>query len=489
MMKNSEEHRRAGIYTIFRSSKTTATIIAALLSLYLIGLLVPQKTLFRSVTEYEAWKTRYPLFSRGVELLQLNEIYVSPVTIFFLALFFLNLVTVLAYRVPLVFQRAYLGRRKEGAFDVELLKKRPGVWTITVTGRRDAAPEIRSFLQKRLWSFIGTRSPSALIAVKNRYSPFGFLLFHVSFLLCLVGGLFVMYTRFSGELVLTEGQQFNADLKQFHKITRDPKIFKALPPVGIQVNRVLPKYEKDPVTGKDIGTDLDIQLKIKYWDSVNDEVAKINEPIKRGPLVVLAHDIGVSPLLVLRAPGGKVIDGGFISLKVLKEQEDSFQFDGLPYTFFVRFYPDHVVKDGVDASRSQYLRNPVIRIRVQKGKEDVYEGALRIGQAASFDSDTLYFEDIRYWVNFKMIREYGNTPLFAGYLCGAIGLIMRLVFYQKSLRIVLEDRGQEQRIWIEGRSEYYQHSFEDDMTIMMADLRAALERTFGSAVMERGELP
>ena len=298
-----------------------------------------------------------------------------------------------------------------------------------------------------------------------------------------------MYTRFTGELVLTEGQEFHADMNQFHRITRDPKIFKALPPVSLQVERVLPKYEKDPATGKEVGTDLDVQLKVKYWDDIREEVAKVNEPIRRGPLTILAHAIGVSPLLVARTADGRTVDGGYISLKVLNDQEDSFQFDGLPYTFYVRFYPDHVLKDGRDSSQSQYLRNPVIHVRIQEGESNRYEGTLLLGQAAAFGSLSLSFEDIRYWVNFKVIREYGNVPLFIGYLFGAIGLIMRLVFFQRTLQIALEDQGQTRRIWIAGRSEYYQHSFEEDLANMVTDLSAALERTFGSAAREQGGKP
>lgn len=484
-MTSTGTSRWEGLYTRFRNAKTTASIIAVLLSLYLVGLLIPQKALFTGA-EYEAWRTQYPSLSRVVEVLQLNEIYLSPITVFFLALFFVNLVAVIVHRAPLILQRIYLGPRSPRSIDLDLLKRRPRVWTITVPkGGPDLVQEVRRFFKRRFWSFLDTPSPRSLLAVRNRYSPVGFLLFHLSFLLCLVGGLFVMYTRFSGELVLTEGQEFNADMKQFHKITRDPKIFKALPPLAIQVERVQPKYEKD-ASGKDVGTDLDILLKVKYWDDTRDETAKINEPIKRGPVSILAHDIGVSPLLVVRTSDGKTVDGGYVSLKVLNDNEDSFQFEGLPFTFFIRFYPDHLIEKGRDSSRSQYLRNPVIHARIQDGDTVLHEDNLPLGRTFAFRSLSLSFEDVRYWVNFRIIREYGNVPLFVGFLCGAIGLIMRLVFYQKTLHVAVEYLEQHNRLWIEGWSEYYQHSFHEDMTAMMADLRTALEGAFGSAVAAGG---
>ena len=469
----------AVFYRHFKSARMTAIIIGALVAIFLTGLIIPQKTLYPTRADYDAWKKSSPVLSRGIEFFRLNEISISPVTLFFLSLFLVNLVVVIGGRVPRVLRRAYLVRSDLPAFDPEMLKKRRTPWLASAQGgSAEVVPELKRFLRKRLWSFKRMPSAHSFLVIKNRFSPIGFLLFHVSFLLCLAGGLLVMYTRFSGNLVLTEGQAFDGDIKQFRRINRAPAIFKALPPVGIDLESVQPHYEKD------VATDLEVRMKVKYWQAVDDVVVKINEPVTRGPVSILATAIGVSPLFTLRAPGGKLLDGGYVSLNVLSGAEDSFQFEGKPYTFFVRFYPDYAMQNGRAYSRSKNIDNPVFHVRIEQEKKNVYEGDLRPGERAPFNSLNLALEDIRYWADFLIIREYGNVPLLLGVLFGAIGLVMRLIFYQKTLHLVVEDSGQGCLIWINGWSEYYQHSFAEELATMQAELKIVLERKFGSIAPE-----
>lgn len=292
-----------------------------------------------------------------------------------------------------------------------------------------------------------------------------------------------MYTRFSGNLVLTEGQGFDADITQFRRITRDAKIFKALPSVGLNLEKVIPKYEKDKAV------DLTVLVKVKYWDKVKDETVKINQPVKRGAVTLLAENVGISPLFVLKTEGGKDITGGYFSLNVLNGAEDSFEFENMPYRIFVKFYPDYAVKGGKEVTNSKDIRNPFTHLRVEEKGKVLYEGSIGMGQEAVFDSMHLYFEDARYWVNFLFVREYGNLPLFIGFLSGVIGLIMRLVFYQKTLRICVEHEGQESLVYVLGQSEYYRYSFQEEMERLVSDLKAVIGMQVRSDILEqKGDL-
>lgn len=477
----------ANAYRFFKSPKMTVIIIAVLSTLYTLSLVIPQKVLFLTRTEYEAWKAGAPLLAAIAEATRLNEITVAPVTMFFLSMFFVNLVIVLGTRIPGVLQRAYVFRRGLPLIDRDVLKKSPTVRCIAVSKDHAAPfPGIRRFLKKRFWSVPDGQAPDSLFAIKNRYSPFGFLLFHVSFLLCLIGGLLILYTRFTGHLMLTEGQVFNADLKQFRKINREPKIMKALPAVGINLERVSTHYEKDAAMKKYVTTDLDVKMQISYKNTIDDVVVRINQPVNLGALSILAEQIGVSPLFVLRSSEGKELDGGYINLNVLHGGEDSFQFEGSPYTYFIKLYTDYAVKDGVEQSLSKELKNLMVRIRIEKEKKVVYEGRMGMGERVSFDAYSLSFEHIRYWVDFLVIREYGDIPLFMGFLFGVIGLIMRLVFYQKTLKIAVEDAGQEWLIWIDGWSEYYPNSFSDDLTALVADLKNEVLSNPDTARLKQG---
>ncbi|UCD35987.1 MAG: cytochrome c biogenesis protein ResB, partial [Nitrospiraceae bacterium] len=330
---------------------------------------------------------------------------------------------------------------------------------------------LRGFFRKKKWYFRQGRADNTCFAVKNRYSPIGFILFHFSFFLCLLGGLMIMYTRFSGKLPLTEGQQFNGDMAQFRTVIKDPKVMKELPSLGLYLQKVEPSYEND------VPTELVTYVAVRYEDEIKNEVLRVNEPIKRGPMSILAESIGVSPLFVVRGPGGRQIDAAYTSLNVLNGEEDSFQFEtDRRFVFNVKFYPDYVVEQGVEKTLSIELKNPAIHLEVLKGGIKVYEGTIGRGEPAQIDLFSISFEDIRYWAEFLLVREYGKLPLTAGFVLASIGLIMRLVFYQKSLRFAIEYEGEKPILYMDGRSEYFQHSYRDEKEKIAEELEGYLSK-------------
>jgi hypothetical protein len=81
----------------------------------------------------------------------------------------------------------------------------------------------------------------------------------------------------------------------------------------------------------------------------------------------------------------------------------------------------------------------------------------------AFDGLVLSFPEFRYWVEFYVVREYGTTALYAGFLLGVIGLVLRLLFYQKRLVIALDGHEGGTTVSVDGRSEYYPHLFQDEL--------------------------
>lgn len=449
-------------YGYFRSPKVTVFLISALIVLFVGGLVIPQKRFYQSKAQFDQWHVEHPLLSGVINSLQLNEIYVAPVTLFFLGLFFLNLLVVLAHRVPFVLRRCYLADRKTATSGLEKLKDDPRAMTIMIHDGSPAKEELLAekaarFFRKRFWSVIFSEERHSFVAVKNRFSPFGFLLFHVSFLFFLIGGLLIMYTRFSGNLALTEGEQFSSDIKQFSVIKSEPKIFHALPGFGMRLLRVTPSYVGS------VGTDLDVAMEIESSQKKFETVLKVNHPVRIGAISILPENVDFAPLFILREKGGEELQGIYFSLYVLKGGEDSFEFAGVPYKIYVRFYPDFEELDGKPGTRSLAIRNPVFHIRVEKEGKILYEGNRVPGEWAAFDNFELSCSEIRYWVDFLVVREYGEVPLSLGFLLGVAGLTLRLIFFQKTVRVHIRNCDGRYALFIGGRSESFQHSFRDEL--------------------------
>lgn len=457
------------IYSLFKNVKFSAILIALLTLIYFLGLVLPQKWMFPTREGYDKWIGESPL-NRFLDWSGFTDIYLAPLTVTLLVLFFINLLVVTLNRVPIILRKMYFCGEKP-SFRVEALREKKNVSVIPIS--RDAAAAtalVGRFFSRQRWSFLAGKEENTFLAVKNRLSPVGFLFFHLSFLLCLIGGLTIAYTRFSGKLALTEGQTFESDIRQFHRIDREPRLLKSLPPIGLLLEKVDYSFEKGTPT------ELVAALQVAYRDIARREILRINEPINRGPLTLLADTIGVAPLFIVRGRDGRELDGAYVSLNVLNDREDAFQLDfDRQYNFTATFFPDHVVQDGKDATRSIQVRNPAFHLKVDRAGAKIYEGTIRKGERAAVGPFSIGFTDLRFWVEFQLVREYGKIPLILGFVLASVGLIMRLVFYQKRIRVAIEDSQSHCTVYLEGSSEYFPHSFEDDFKGLTEKLKGYLE--------------
>ncbi len=457
------------LYNRFKSVKTTAIIFASLIVVYFAGLVIPQKTLFSSYNEYQAWLQK-SIFYRLFDLLRLTDIYLSPLTISLLVLFFLNLLVVVGERTKVVNKKMYI-RATPSLMNPHEIRSRQGHISITTTVSPDSAMQrVLKVLKRNRWKILSVDSNLSIFAMKNRYSPVGFILFHLSFLFCLVGGLLIAYTRFYGYLTITEGQRLADARPYITKIIKKPRILKKLPEFGLSLIKVQPQYQND------VPTDLYVYLDVLYKGRVKREVLKVNEPVKRGALSLVVQDIWLAPLMVVRDEHGKMIDGAYVALNLLHGQEDSFWFNSLKgYKFFVIFFPDYVVNNGVETTKSVVIRNPALHLRVVKDGSIVAEDTLKPQESLRFDRYSISFEGYRYSVYLNVIREYGRGPLIAGFVLALAGLLMRLIFYQKRLWLAVSEDTHATEVLIYGRSEYFHLSFNEELKRLSEKIREALK--------------
>jgi cytochrome c biogenesis protein ResB len=393
-----------------------------------------------------------------LDFLGFTDIYTSPITLVFLTLFYINLLLVVANRVPLVIKKALLRDRDEAtAFTLDDLKRsgRCRELIIAAGDQKEAGNRIRSFFQNRAWSLRQTETGDKTLAVRNRLSAVGFLLFHLSFLLCLTGGLTIYYTRFSGRIALTEGEAFEGNLGQFYLIDRRPRVLRELPSLSFRLEKAVYEYEERQPSR------LEAVLSIRSDDTGTTERIGVNQPVERGAYTILAVNAGVSPLFIIReAKTGADRDGAWVRLDATEDQEDMFRFDILgDLDLYAKFFPDYVVEKGVERTMSLNIRNPAFRISARQGDRVITEKTVKRGERMVIGPYVLEFRDLRRWIAFQVVREMGAGPLVAGFALAVVGLILRLIFYRREIRIVQNG----ERMWIDGTSEYYQHSFTDEL--------------------------
>ena len=457
------------LHRFLKSLKLTASVIAGLILIYFLGLVLPQKWMFEGREQYEQWLDE-SLLNRLLDLTGFTDIYTSPLTLVLLGVFFITLLLVIDARIPLRLKKSFI---RSGPPRINTATVKAKEMTVELQVGMDAGRvgQVLRGVSRRLgYSLMQGEAKGTFMALKHRFSPIGFLLFHLSFFLCLLGALTISYTRFSGKLTLTEGQSFQGDIKQFHRIIDTPKMLKALPELRLRLEEVHPTYEHD------VPSSLEALLMVSDRSGTRFESIDVNKPIRRGALTIHANTIGVSPLVEIFGPSGQVIDGAYVALNVLNDQRDSFKFDtDSRYNFEVLFYPDHEVVDGRDTTRSIEMNNPVFYFSITEEDWQIFRGTVRPGQLVEFGNFKLKISDIKYWVEFLIVREYGKYPLIVGFLFAAVGLVMRLIFYQKRIMIVHEPHGDGQVVYIDGKSEYFPYSFGQEIEHFHQELSKEFE--------------
>ncbi len=457
------------LHRSFKSLKLTASVMAGLILVYFLGLVLPQKWMFEDKAQYDQWLSE-SLLNRQLDLTGFTDIYTSPLTMILLGVFFINLLLVIDARVPLILKKSFIGG---GPPRINAAAVKGSKRSVELQGRVDSGrveQGLRGVSRRLGYGLMQGEAKDTFMALKNRFSPIGFLLFHLSFVLCLLGALTISYTRFSGKLTLTEGQSFEGDIKQFHRISDTPKMMKALPELRLKLEEVHPTYERD------VPSSLEALLSVSDKGGTRMETIDVNKPVRRGALTIHADAIGVSPLVEIFGPSGQVLEGAYVALNVLNDQEDSFKFDtDSRYNFDVQFYPDYEVVDGYDTTRSIEMNNPVFYFLITDEGMQVFSGTVRPGQLVEFGNFKFRISDIKYWVEFLIIREYGKYPLTLGFIFAAVGLVMRLIFYQKRILLVLEPHGDGQVIYIDGKSEYFPYSFGQEIDQFHQELSKEFE--------------
>lgn len=417
------------------SLRCTLTLIISLGTMFLMSFILPQKELLKK-QDYLQMKGASPLFFSVLETLGLTEVYTSPVTLALWGLFFLNLTLVMRQRIPLVLKRVEAPARIDDPRTASSYSVR-----LTVplqNGKRDALQEVLARAGYRVFG-----DADRFYAVKNRLSPLATLLFHLSFFLILLAGVVTTYTKFVGYLDLGIGESFHGELSRYKGSPRMPKIGKP-PAAGFVLESVQPQVDQNVATGLVVGVRDDRGVL---------HSADINRPYKTGVTSFLVNDLGVAPLVVILDQNGRELDGAYVKLDVAKGKKDRFRLLG--YEIEARYFPDHVVINGVDETKSDAFTNPAMRLEVSKNGVVIAAKTLKVGESLELDGNRLILREMPFWVRFLVVKQHGDWIAYAGFIIATLALCWRLFFYRREIVGAVEQTGTGAVLHLACRCEFY----------------------------------
>jgi hypothetical protein len=422
------------------SLKMTIVLLVVLSVLLLLNVALPQESLLGKEQFRALMQQAGPVYRFFLVTLGLGRMAVSPVFLVVLGLFFLNLGVVIGGRIGPTLRRVRLKPRKEPGLrawtgmEESLHASLPEGWSVdhAVTTLRGFGYQVRRAGTATVWG------------VRHRTAPLGFLAFHLSFFLLCAGGASLYYSRFVGNVVLIEGQEFAGE---YQSMPRVPPLL-PIPDLRFSLQEVKPVYEG--------GFPLQLGATFSFSErgGVVERESWINRPAVVGSAKLLVHRAGLAPVFWLQDDDGFTRDRVSVVTSTLGAQPTSAPIDGGRVTVEV-----DPLEPGADFPTLESLRETGLRLTVMTEDVERFKGTLRPGEAASWEGGRLVLEDVRYWVSFQVIAERGGGLLIAGFILGITGLVWRLLCYRREIALSWDD----QEFRITGRGEYFSHRFQEEL--------------------------
>lgn len=444
---------------IYLGRGSTISHIIVLCIVYFLGLVIPQEKIV-TVEEYARWKAGWPRLVELFETLQLTSIFSSPLVVAVTVSFFLHLLIVTGKRLPKALEE--LKGPSADRVSEKLLSE--GTHAV-VHGGREAFSAACDMLTRR--GFKIHKKDGAFAGAKNRFSVVGSLLFHLSFLLFLAGGLIIFHTRFWGETFITEGQSFGGSRGEYRQIFRWSDLRTELPLIAYTVDRIEPRFAGyEPIS-------LRTKVTATSGGAPEERWLDVNRPATFGSTSILINDIDIAPYIVVTDRNGRELFASHVSLHVIRGGEDSFRIPG-GYEVRVRFWPDYDIdRNGRFFTRSYQLEKPMFSVQVVKNRVPLASGNLATtADFVEFDGgNRLRYADIAYYGRFIVTDEKGGGILMAGFLLSIVGLVLKFFRQKKEIYGLLRQDDRGESVLLRYKIEYFPSSARSELAEIVEEMR------------------
>jgi hypothetical protein len=239
--------------------------------------------------------------------------------------------------------------------------------------------------------------------------------------LLLISGVWLSYlTRFSGEVVLTEGQTFYSGHREYIPETLYRGRFASVPDIGLKLDELVPTVSKDQMNLKGLRGKFSI---IATGSDKQREVVITNGlPTILDSTFFRIKNMGYSPRYELKSKEGKFLDSSFMFMKLFPPgSEDNFRLLS-PLTYYVRYYPNG----------KEDIEEPLIALRIVRNKDIVFNGNIKVSEDAVFESSRISFEAVRMWTILSISHDPGVLLYIPGLILAFLYTIVKVISRKKS---------------------------------------------------------
>lgn len=313
----------------------------------------------------------------------------------------------------------------------------------------------------------GFRAGPGLAGARGESGFWGSMLFHAGLLIGLAGIALSARGRFGGEVVLVEGFPLDLSPRSFLRAS-PPGALGDLQGTRLGVSAIAASY----AGGRHL-TDVSAAVEVRRGRATSRHFASVNVPFEVEGFQFTVHAYGWAPELEVMDERGRVRASGNAVLRVLPPGTRDALDLGDGGLLELRFYPDHALQDGRDASRTLDPVNPVLAYRWTERGAVVAEGRVVRGGTVLVAGRRVAFRGLAAWLDLVVARDPGLPWFAAGSLLGIAGLALRLGRYEQSWRARLSPDGAETTVELTVSSRYFPALLEQRASRLAAEIERA----------------
>jgi hypothetical protein len=439
-------------YDFLASRRLAVVLLAVLAALLTVYLLVPQL----DPTDTQAlrqWDEASGVAGRLARALGFTDVQHSWLLFTTYGLLFVNLVLCMIRRFPAAVRSYRFPESPPGVSRLWLSREIGG------SGLR--LQEVLKVIRKKGYRTLV--SGNTIYGRRGRFAVVGHWVFHLSFLVLLVGGMWVALAPdgFWGTVGIGEGEPFDLHKAPFLGTKVSP---------SQDLSELRFKMEKIEVLteGEEVRR-FEALLSKPGGEQVT---VGINRPYRNRPYQVLVHGFGYMPGWVVVNRRGRMLGGAWVKLVPFPRlEQDSFSIGPDESTVSVRFFPDYDGDGIVARSRSYELRKPRFETRIVWRGKQVFEGLLEPGQRVELGKGREFFflPEIRKYTMLGVMQERGHEIIFTGLGIMVLGILIRYARIRKEILMRVEEGS----LQLFGRSEILKNLFAEELDRLAEELAEA----------------
>ena len=407
-----------------RSPRLAWWILVVLLGCLLVSFLIPQRPVVGEAI-YATWKADAGLLAVAAESLGLASVFTSWPFLIAMALLFVNLSFCTAHRIS--------------------ARRRTQTRTLQVPADAvefDIAPDAEPTHVRALGAGWALRRPAAdqYAWERGAWGWRGSVLMHLGLLVLLAAGVVSGMTRFSGELVLAEGQTIVDSPDAYTVVTQAPRYGAGFSGAALTCQNLEVAYDGSTI--------VDVVASMSEGPQGVVRPVRVNTPFRAGGKAYLLSKSGHA--VALRVTEGSevlmdaVVNPGGVSAR---GNTDSIVIrPGLEVTMTV--LPDGVGQESGRVQRRLLLADPVVEVKLH-GSES--PALLRPGQAAQVGPVSVEIRDVLYWTQFLARSDKGLPIAYLAFVMILAGIVVRWLDPDVRLALVVSNGGSTGKVWYRTR--------------------------------------